>query len=319
MSGDTSTCAMHLDGAEQLIRHMGTLKSTFSRKARSLHRIYLYLRVIFESTAPRSKSRREPRLLPPLEQLGVATVHSSEASIQQYSLSSNESTTHSFCIPSFSQPAQTDDQYWTTEVVAYECIYGIPQTLLLMLKEAVDLVDTVDNQRRVGNFELDESLAGDCEILENKILDWAFVVPNQGPNDSTNSRIIYHQTKAFHNALIVYFSQNIRQLGYRYQRQYVTEILESIEAIEIIKAETNILAAPLFWPAFIGATEAFEPALQDRFRKWYDATSVYGLAAVRTGIQVVHKIWNQGPRNGRHLMCSWREIIENDQHTLMLT
>lgn len=51
MSGDTSTCSVHLDGAERLINHMEARKSTFSRKAQSLHRIYLYLRVIYESTA----------------------------------------------------------------------------------------------------------------------------------------------------------------------------------------------------------------------------------------------------------------------------
>lgn len=294
---------MHLNGAEQLIRHMSIHKSKFSRKAHALHRIYLYLRVIYESTAPRSKRRPNPRLSPLLGSFGTAGTHPALASSED---------------PVFSK-VQAEEQDPPDETATYECIYGIPRALLLMLKEAIEVIDMVDDERENGNVEISGSLADTCERLESKILDWHIVDRGQDANGSTSARIIHYQTKAFHNALIIYFSQHVRLLGYRYQRQYVTEILESIEAIEKIKAETNILAAPLFWPAFIGATEAFELVTQDRFRKWYDAASLYGLAAVRTGIEVIHKVWKQGPSNGRRLKSSWRMIVDEGQHILMLT
>ncbi|KAM0257468.1 hypothetical protein ACHAPA_011728 [Fusarium lateritium] len=278
MSGDTSTFTMHLDGAEQLIRHMSTRKSKFSRKAHALHRIYLYLRVIYESTAPKSKSRCSPRPSPLLGSFDAVRPHTALASSED---------------PVFSE-AHTDDQDPSDETATYEYIYGIPRVLLLMLKEAIEVIDMVDDERESGNVHISESLTVACERLESKILDWHATERHQDGHDSVTARIIYHQTKAFHNALIIYFSQHVRSLGYRYQRQYVAEILESIEAIEEIKAKTNILAAPLFWPAFIGATEAFEPASQARFQKWYDAASLYGLAAVRTGIEVIRKLeWEQ--------------------------
>ncbi|KAJ4253894.1 arginine metabolism regulation protein II [Fusarium torreyae] len=303
MSGDTSTCAMHLNGAEQLIRHMSLHKSKFSRKAHALHRIYLYLRVIYESTAPKSKNRPSPRLSPLLGSFGTAGSHPALVSSGGLDLSD----THA------------DGEGPPDETATYECIYGIPRALLLMLKEAIEVIDMVDDEREKGSIDVSESLTDTCEKLESKILDWHLVDRGQDSNGSTNARIIYYQTKAFHNALIVYFSQHVRLLGYRYQRQYVTEILESIEAIEKIKAETNILAAPLFWPAFIGATEAFEPVMQDRFRKWYDAASLYGLAAVRTGIEVIHKVWEYGPSNGRRMKSAWRMVVDEGQHILMLT
>ncbi|KAG5770613.1 hypothetical protein H9Q72_002603 [Fusarium xylarioides] len=303
MSGDTTTCTMHLDGAEQLIRHMSIRKSKFSRKAHALHRIYLYLRVIFESTSPKLKSRSSPRPSPLLGSSGAAGPHPALASSTD---------------PVFSE-VHTEDQDSHDETATYECIYGIPRVLLLMLKEAIEVIDMVDDERESGNVDISESLTAMCERLECKILDWHVGERDQDGNDSVTARIIYHQTKAFHNALIVYFSQHVRLLGYRYQRQYVTEILKSIEAIEEIKAKTNILAAPLFWPAFIGATEAFEPAMQVRFQKWYDAASLYGLAAVRTGIEVIHKVWEQGPSNGRRLKSCWRTVVDEGQHILMLT
>lgn len=295
---------MHLNGAEQLIKYMSVRKSRFSRKAHALHRIYLYLRVIYESTAPRTKSRTNPRLSPLFGPLGTMGPQPAPASTEGFG---------------FPKDDDEEDQRSTDETATYERIYGIPQALLLMLKEAIQVIDMVDDERENGNAGVSDSLTDTCDRLESKILDWRIVDESQSANSSTNSRIIYHQTKAFHNALIVYFSQHVRLLGHRYQRQYVTEILESIEEIEKIKAEINILAAPLFWPAFIGATEAFEPVMQDRFRKWYDAASLYGLAAVRTGTEVIHKVWEQGPSNSRRLQSSWRKIVDEGQHILMLT
>ncbi|KAJ5272982.1 hypothetical protein N7478_008107 [Penicillium angulare] len=66
MSGDTSTCSVHLDGAEKLISHMNIQKSIFSRRTKSLHRIYLHLRVVYESTAVRTTRIGVSRFSPSL-------------------------------------------------------------------------------------------------------------------------------------------------------------------------------------------------------------------------------------------------------------
>lgn len=108
-------------------------------------------------------------------------------------------------------------------------------------------------------------------------------------------------------------------MSHRYLRQYVQAVLDSIEAIEQLKAETKILAAPLFWPAFMGATEAFEPRHQERFRLWYERVEVYGIEAVRTGIQVVHEVWRQGPTTNRQMHSGWRNVVERNGDHLMLT
>ena len=285
---------------------MSLRKSRFSRKAHALHRIYLYLRIIYESTAPRSKGRPSTRLLP------LLSLSSTDALNQ-----APNSTLHSV----FSE-GHTQDQGLPDDMSTYECIYGVPRVLLIMLKEAIEVIDMVDIEREEGIVNMSEPLADRCEKLESKILDWhvgEHGLDNDEDNGSINATIIHHQTKAFHNALIMYFSQHVRLLGHRYQRGYVMNILESIEAMEKIKAETNTVAAPLFWPAFIGATEAFEPSMQARFQRWYDGATLYGLAAVRTGIEVIHKVWEQGPSNGRRLESSWRTIVEEGKHTLMLT
>lgn len=319
MSGDTSTCCMHLNGADQLIARMAAHKSQFSRKAQALHRIYLYLRVIYEATAPRRKSRPKPRQSPMLTPHLAISPEGTTAEPDPSSGSHNLTTSSYVMFPRPERPVGGGS---ASDIASYELIYGIPQTLLLMLKEAIEVIDLVDEHREKGIFEFSGPLAERCDMLESQILDWP--TQDRSPRfpesiGNSSARIIHHQTRAFHNALVVYFLQNVRLLGHRYQRQYVTAILCHIEAIEEIKAETRILAAPLFWPAFIGATEAFEPTIQMRYRRWYDAASSYGLVAVRTGIRVLHQVWEEERGTSRRGKATWRRIVENNDHTLMLT
>ncbi|KAI0867757.1 fungal-specific transcription factor domain-containing protein [Hypoxylon argillaceum] len=311
MSGETSTCGVHLDGAEQLIMHMSSRKKRFSNKARSLHRIYYYLRVIYESTAwARHSTSARFSTLPSLQD------SSDPDSIDVFRNPSCEGV-------GASTSASPIEVHPLADLDSYEFIYGIPQTLLTLLKETIELIELVDNSR--GNSEssfIPEELSISCDELEQNILDW----PLEEHLDrcrllqaGVSSQIIYHQTRAFYHALVIYFSQNIRLLSYRYLRQYIEAVLESIEAIEAIKTQNKILASPLFWPAFIAATEAFEDSHQRRFRAWHNAIEVYGIAAVRTGIQVVNEIWKQGPSSSKKFMSSWRDIAQQTGVCLMLS
>jgi arginine metabolism regulation protein II len=140
-------------------------------------------------------------------------------------------------------------------------------------------------------------------------------------NEQTDARseIIHHTTLAFHNALIIYFAQDIRFLGHRYLQPYVQVVLDSIEAIERIKAKVHILAAPLYWPVFIAASEAFHDHLQERFRSWYNHAEIYGIAAVRTGITVLTEVWKGGPTRENALTSQWRTIVKRTNAKLMLS
>ena len=318
MSGDTSTCSVHLDGAEKLISHMNTRKATFSQKAQSLHRIYLYLRVIYESTAVRRSKSGMSRFSP---SLGSQRTFGPQPVFPKQHLFIEDDETPSSMIPMGADMMTGESTL--LEMSAYECIYGIPQSLLILLKESIEVIDEVNHHRmNTEDTSIPEGLNQICDDLEQKIMDWPLDERLHRYEESTNgisATIIYHQTRAFLNALIIYFSQSVRLMSHRYLRQYVQAVLDSIEAIEQLKAETKILAAPLFWPAFMGATEAFEPRHQERFRLWYERVEVYGIEAVRTGIQVVHEVWRQGPTTNRQMHSGWRNVVERNGDHLMLT
>lgn len=208
-------------------------------------------------------------------------------------------------------------------MVTYESIYGVPQKLLVLLAKAVHLIGQVTQAREENNSVLvPDHLAKECDDLETCIMDKQFEdelehwLPDQS---STNSTIIRHQTQAFHNAVIIYFAQHVRLLGHRYLQPYVRAVLQHVEAIERIKTETYTLAAPLYWPAFIAASEAFDGDLQNGFRRWYEQVEVYGIEGMRTGFRVLLDVWEEGPPGGNRRTSLWRMVVNRTGRSLMLT
>ncbi|KAJ3549498.1 hypothetical protein NM208_g476 [Fusarium decemcellulare] len=135
----------------------------------------------------------------------------------------------------------------------------------------------------------------------------------------TESKIIHHHTLAFHNALVIYFAQHARVVGHRFLQPYVTAVLDSMEVIEALKIGTQILAAPLYWPAFIAGSEAFDKGLQARFRSWYGHVQIYRIEALRTGIGVLEDVWKAGPSARNRTTSYWRAVVDKSDVQLMLS
>ncbi|RMX89127.1 hypothetical protein D0869_01099 [Hortaea werneckii] len=266
MSGDLTTCGVHLDGAQQLLQHIWGAKKQMSEKTKSLQRVYCYLRIIWESTQVMKEDHEDHEELPPKP--------INDESVFQYLDDDGPSGHDSHYIPS--------NGLQDMSMSPFECIYGIPQSLLVMLEETIKLIDKVQQDRRTeDSVAIPPTLEPACEDLEQRILDWSSHLESP-PVLSAQSA-------------------------------------DSIEAVERIKAEANVLAHPLFWPAFIAASEAFNVEQQQSFQRWYTEAESYGIASVRTGIRVLHEVWKQGPRRAGSRVCSWRQVVSHNRETLMLS
>ncbi|KAH6880716.1 fungal-specific transcription factor domain-containing protein [Thelonectria olida] len=307
MSGDLDTCGLHLDGAWRLMSYARNWKTKYSTKARALHRIYFYLRTIYESTAlgSRAEAARVENTPP---EASSAPLISTRVTVP----ADEECPTATSLLPDS-----------VARMVTYECIYGVPQKLLVLLAKSVHLIGQItESRQKDGSVLVPDHLAAECDELETCIMDRQFEdelerwLPDR---NSTNSAIIRHQTQAFHNAVIIYFAQHVRLLGHRYLQPYIRAVLEHVEAIERIKTETYTLAAPLYWPAFIAASEAFDPELQEGFKRWYEQVEVYGIEGVRTGFKVLLDVWKEGPPPANRKTSLWRMITSRTGQSLMLT
>ncbi|KAE8370444.1 fungal-specific transcription factor domain-containing protein [Aspergillus caelatus] len=303
MSGDTSTCGVHLDGAFHFMKSARNWKSNYSPKARSLHQIYFYLRTIYESTAMRNQTQGSFQsskvMIPELFETGATG---------QVDRLSRSLSGHSH-------------EPWAE--INFVSIYGVPQHLLVLLGKTTELTVSLTKAREAGeNSKVPSELSAECDDLERAIMDWSLdqELDRYLAGDVDSSLNIIRQTsRAFHNALIIYFAQHVRLVGYRYLRSHIEVVLDCIEAIEKIKEESNCFAAPLYWPAFIAASEAFDEQFQNRFRAWYERVELYGIAAVRTGIMVLAQVWKNGPDVLNQTTSHWRMEVKRSSSILMLS
>ncbi|KAJ4256007.1 arginine metabolism regulation protein II [Fusarium torreyae] len=260
VSGDIETCGIHLDGAFRLIIHAQKWKRTYSPKAQSLHRIYFYLRTIYESTAPRQYRASRRNSL-------ITESRDSESSDRD----------DIFCRNLLDKQmlgyGSGLDLDFTPRISSCERIYGIPHSLLYLLTRVIDLIDKIkDATDKSSAGQVPRHLTSECDDVEQSILGWPEAVGLEESVKNINSpcsKIVHHHTLAFHNALIIYFAQHIPLVGRRFLHFYVTAVLESMEETEVLRIGAETLAAPLYWPAFIAGSEAFDEGLQDRFRLWY--------------------------------------------------
>jgi arginine metabolism regulation protein II len=161
-----------------------------------------------------------------------------------------------------------------------------------------------------------------CDDIEREIIDWsceAELAKFASAADTKSYEIIKQYTVGFHNALIIYFSQHIRLISFRYLRPYVERVLDCMETIENIKTSSEILAGPIFWPMFIAASEAFDESLQQRCRTWFDRVDVYNVGAARIGNEIIEEVWRRSSEPMQFSTSLWRVVVEDSGRTLMLT
>ncbi len=309
MSGDTATCRVHLAGCRQLIQLTAKRKSRSSPKARALHRIYFFLQTIYLSTRVWAQD-------------GVAGDISNGAEDRQK-------------IQSPEVCSYEDESKWLdtgegvpSDLTATEFIYGVPISLFILLRRTTELIESLPPCRPyVPGFRrnTDEIFSDQrSDELEREILDWSCeeeLAQFASAADTETYKIIKEFTEGFHKALIIYFSQHIRLLSFRYLRPYVEIVLNCMEAIENIKTSGEILAGPVSWPMFIAASEAFDESLQQRCKAWFTLTQVYGVGAVRIGNEVIEEVWRRRRSKSPQLFSTslWRVVVEEKQKTLMLT
>jgi arginine metabolism regulation protein II len=214
-----------------------------------------------------------------------------------------------------------------SDLTATEFIYGVPISLFILLRRTTELIESLPPCRPYSagfqrNFE--ENVSNQrADELEREILDWSCeeeLAQFASGADTETYRIIKEFTVGFHKALIIYFSQHIRLLSFRYLRPYVEIVLDCMEAIENIKTSGEILAGPVSWPMFIAASEAFDESLQQRCKAWFTLTQVYGVGAVRIGNEIIEEVWRKRSQSSQLYSTSlWRVVVEEKQKTLMLT
>lgn len=324
MAGETYATRLHLEGCESLIRaaRERTRKSQ-SSKARVLHRVYYYLRVMQESTA--ATCELNLKLQPKRLQAGLEHVGKEPQKITS-SMSLDQ-------VADWLAIERSDE----SESKSFSCefIYAMPQDLIIIVGRCTNLVQDInlfwaENPDSV----LPHDLVSRCDAVEAQILDWPIEAALSSPcfrqaTKETQS-IIYHQTHAFHQATIIFFLQHIRPVHRYHLQYYVLAVLNHIVAIEAIKTAERVVGGALLWPGFIAGSEAADEVLQKRFLAWFDWVGSKGIGSSRAARRVLVEVWEgrrcerdekdkDRMREGRVVKSGWRTVAEGRGINLMLT
>lgn len=246
--------------AENFIAHRGLGKARQSRKAKVLHYIYLYLRVIEEST----------HIYPYYTPTVPCTVTESMLypSLRTHSLL-QEKDIDTLCGDNFEAVLFGDN---TTSKDGFAEIYGFPQHLLSLISRTTYLSNAIASAKQTSShFIIPTALEEQCRKLETEICEWT--PPTQVAPDAddpfsllANQIMMPHLISAIHSAIIIFFYRKIRKIHPLMVQAYAEKTISNLEQLEREKRSLCLTNCGIVWPGFIAAAEAVDGGLQERAR-----------------------------------------------------
>lgn len=329
VSGQMQEARCYLLDAERFIYMQSLKKPKQSRKVNMLHSIYLYLRIIEESTFTPVEDTQ-----PQLIDHSYAMTSEAPSVICRYpSLWTDRVKLGSDMdfqdlearLVSF--PADHD------EPTMFEQIYGIPESLFRLISHATHLADEVRRSRSVYPGGMSQDLAQRAKIIEAKICNWKnpykLLAEKQtlivyGPAERSHkievrTDLLYNFLEAMHSALIIYFYRRVRDTNATALQHYVGKTIHHLLEHEKKKNMYGDTSAYVAWPGFIAACEALDPTQREQISAFmFRAGQQSGVGSLFVAADVATKVWAARDDTGS-LDVSWSDILATSKNGLIVT
>jgi arginine metabolism regulation protein II len=332
VSGQMQEARCYLLDAERFIYMQSLKKPKQSRKVNMLHSIYLYLRIIEESTfTPVEDAQRY------LADQSYAMTSETPSAICRYpslwtdrvklgsevdfqNMAELESRLVAF-------PADQD------EPTMFEQIYGIPESLFRLISHATHLADEVRRSRSTYPGGMSQDLAQRAKTVEAKICNWKnpykLLAEKQtlivyGPAETSGkievrTDLLYNFLEAMHCALIIYFYRRVRDTNATALQHYVGKTIHHLLEHEKKKNMYGDTSAYVAWPGFIAACEALDPLHREQISAFMvRAGQQSGVGSLFVAADVATKVWAARDDSGS-LDVSWSDILATSKNGLIVT
>ncbi|KAK5233782.1 hypothetical protein LTR47_004900 [Exophiala xenobiotica] len=288
-SGTMEDARAYLLQAEMLIRRRGLPKPRKSRKVKILHSIFVFLRVIEESTYIHPESQRR-----------VSYEAAKSASSKRYPsldlhVITGTQTVDSLQIITWDNLAEADLEPDGRSV--FTMVYGMPETLFVLMSHITCLANEVRQNKRTSsgvdplmlqdlekrikiveellcNFNATSSSTGvvpqghfgSDPLLENlsgmfdgsEVMDHPETGQDEAPRSNHVAVVMDHMIRATQSALLIYFYRQVRDVNPRILQPLVKEVKDHLLACENYKTVHGIASSSLVWPGFVAAIEAHD-------------------------------------------------------------
>ena len=318
LSGNQKEARYYLIDSERLLRVRGLAKREISRKARMLHHIYTWVRIVSESTYVLHDYSASDAFIEALNHHFRPTADESENDHLQRS-DRNDRLDDFLHL----QPRQSDSDLDIDEPKEHEAglhdihledsrhfsetlysqIYGIPETWLSLVSQTTRLANVMDTlltnsgtlKKRV-NSETWEALQRRSSRLENMIcsLDLRSGINSSLGVQYSPGRPHAHMLRALNSALVIFFYRRIRQVHPTILQGLVDDVIAALHDFDNGLEQFGLTGPGIAWPAFMAGCEAIAPSRRDALLRWIGkAAAQCGFATFRTAKEVVIEVWKE--------------------------
>lgn len=303
--------------AERLLRVKGLAKREISRKARLLHHLYTWCRVVGESTYVIHDYKSYGPVIDNMSALHRAD-QLSGAERRAERQRSREG--HNTRLDDFLrlEPHQSDSDLDIDEVKTHEGglhdihledsrrhpssmyrIYGVSETWLSLVSQTTRLSNILDAAKHGKDTDLGflEFLQKRAGRLENIICSFALKDPlvdedteREDPATTPN----YHMHRAMNAALVILFYRRVRNVNPLILQGHVDSVVHSLRDFDSSIASEGYQGPGSAWPAFIAGCEALSRRNREFLMTWLErGFEKCGLEYFGTSRELMKEVWER--------------------------
>jgi arginine metabolism regulation protein II len=324
--GTMADCQYHLSLCGEFIARRMEERPQMSKKAKSLHRIFSFLKLVQDSTnfqnlSSVTEDQRE-KYLQMLDESEDIRSESQESIDLDDGLFGIEFVSKALQETEY-KPKLIDNETSTSkafqEIMLTEALYGMPNSLILLFSKAVRLLKLKLYLQSHPKVKDENKFKKICATFEKKLLEWKpewKLNEDEGKFFSPLHEGLYHHMHSFHNALIVYYFTLVRELGDIFLQKHCTDCVEHLENLQKMNEAGTVMILPMFWQGFITGCSATEPALRNRFREWAAKLATVGLGSYWGARQIMFEVWRR--RKNSEINDNWLSVHKEWEMNLML-
>lgn len=353
--GTMADCQQHLTICENFVKARMQKRPKISGKAKTLHRIFSFLKLIQDSTALDqvtdrevsdddsynaddkgheeglqsfgSNFSRESTPANDTEEGAFREFVKYDGKIQiEFVKGNNVSHVSSISTPIFKNItsesyAYSDEEKVTVQnIMGTDTLYGLPQSLILLFSDCVRLARHKEYYR-LKNVVTPEHFINLCERFERRLFGWTseWKCLKEGSEEFINDTIegLHHHTSSFYYGLIIYYNTMVKNLDHSSLQRYVEKVLTHLKLMSDLILFKKVKIVPLIWQGFIAGCSSTKLETQEEFRKWAATLASSGMGSYWGARQIMFEVWRRR-RNGE-LGDNWYSVYRDWEMNLMLS
>ncbi|KAJ5113291.1 transcriptional regulator family: Fungal Specific TF [Penicillium angulare] len=341
LSGQQEHARYYLIDAERLLRLRGLSKSRISKKARLLHHVYTWLRILGESTfvlhdyglsyscLENLGSSGRPSVSNATTTSNTTTVNEANPRLDDFLRLENQNSDNDLNIDEPKDQATGyndihlhDSRNFSEHL--YKQIYGIPETWLSLLSQTTRLANVLEAFRvarssgRSVSMDAWEKLQRRSMRLENMICSLHLRgARGRAAEPLPTSRPQACMLEALNEALMIFFYRRIREVHPAVLQGHVDNVINALECGSSL-SDDDQMGPGTAWPVFIAGSEALTSPRREAIMQWLNnASSKCGFTNFAIARDLLMKVWY---KQDEHLvtnkgdpMLSWIEVAKEER------